>query len=379
MSRTVCGLLAGLLVTFPLYAADGMADLLSAEIAKFQVNSNLEKAMASLSSAGKVKILPDWQALAAAGVRPTTPVAIRARGETLEKLLDTLVLRAAKDAPLAWYVDGEAIRITTKDNVTYHRAPSPDAAVAALPEAPAEPKAAPGDADARPADKTPSPREVIRASTNREVSFKEMALKDVIRFFQAQTGLNVVVNWSSLEAVGIAKDTPVSVEAHNLSAGRVLDLVLDNISGSRDKFERVYYVIDDGVVTIATGNALNTKTKSMVMDISDLLMVVPNFKGPRLELVTNNNNNNNTGTGTGVDTGTNNTNNNTNNNETTTNEPTMAEQRAQVQENLITAIKNSIGEEMWQPDGKGSITIFQGKLVITQTLLGFKLMDSSVK
>jgi len=371
MSRIVCLLLAGLLVALPLYAADDTADLLAAEIAKFQVNGTFEKAVADLSAAGKVKILPDWPVLTAAGAVPDTRVALRARGETLQDLLDTLVLRAAaKDSPLAWYVDGQAIRITTQDNVVHHIAPSPDAPRAATPETAAPAPAAPEVA--APPAAAPKPRDVIRTNTDGAVSFKEMPLKDVIKYFEDHTGLNIVVNWSSLEAVGIAKDTPVTLECRKLSAGRVLDLVLDNISGNRDKFERVYYVIDNGVVTIATGNTLNSKTKSIVIDVTDMLMVVPDFKGPRLDLSMNTINGNVTGT-----TNTTGTDNNTDS--TTANEPTMSEQRAKVQENLINAIKNSIGPEMWQPDGKGSITVFQGKLVITQTQLGFKLMEASVK
>jgi len=373
MSRIVCLLLAGLLVTLSVYAADDTADLLATEIAKFQVNGTLEKALADLSAAGKVKILPDWQALTAAGAGPDTRVALRARGDTLQDLLGVLVLRAAaKDSPLAWYVDGQAIRITTRDNVLHHIAPSPDAPQAAVPEAAAPASTAP-EVAAPPAT-APKPRDAARANADGVVSFKEMPLKDVIKYFQDHTGLNIVVNWSSLEAVGIAKDTPVTLEARKLSAGCVMDLVLDNISGNRDKFERVYYVIDNGVVTIASGNSLNSKTKSIVVDVSDMLMVVPDFKGPRLDLSMNTTNMNGTGT-----TNTTNTNNTNTNDSTITNEPTMAEQRAKVQENLISAIKNSIGPEMWQPDGKGSITVFQGKLVITQTQLGFKLMETSVK
>jgi hypothetical protein len=40
-------------------------------------------------------------------------------------------------------------------------------------------------------------------------------------------------------------------------------------------------------------------------------------------------------------------------------------------------LKDSIGEDMWKPDGKGSISILNGKLVISQTLLGFKLMETA--
>ena len=41
------------------------------------------------------------------------------------------------------------------------------------------------------------------------------------------------------------------------------------------------------------------------------------------------------------------------------------------------AIKDSIGQDMWAPDGKGTISLFGSKLVISQTLLGYKLMETA--
>ena len=49
-----------------------------------------------------------------------------------------------------------------------------------------------------------------------------------------------------------------------------------------------------------------------------------------------------------------------------------------MQETLITTIKESIGEEMWQPEGKGSIKLLRNNLIITQSLLGFKLMRETI-
>jgi len=34
---------------------------------------------------------------------------------------------------------------------------------------------------------------------------------------------------------------------------------------------------------------------------------------------------------------------------------------------------------MWEPDGKGSIKVVGNKLVITQSLLGFKLMEKALR
>ena len=40
---------------------------------------------------------------------------------------------------------------------------------------------------------------------------------------------------------------------------------------------------------------------------------------------------------------------------------------------------DTIGEEMWRPMGKGSIRLHNKRLIITQSLLGFKLMEQSLR
>ena len=46
-----------------------------------------------------------------------------------------------------------------------------------------------------------------------------------------------------------------------------------------------------------------------------------------------------------------------------------------MQDNLLGIIKDSIGADMWAPDGKGSVQFLGTKLVISQTMLGFKLLE----
>ena len=54
-----------------------------------------------------------------------------------------------------------------------------------------------------------------------------------------------------------------------------------------------------------------------------------------------------------------------------------AVQRKEIRDTLIKTIKEAIGEDMWTPTGKGSIKMIGNRLVISQTLLGFKLLEES--
>jgi len=356
----VCVLVAG-----PVMAAGPTVDL-SREIATFQANGTLEKVVGALAAAGKVKISIDWDRLKSAGVGKETRAVVAGRDATLEQLLDLLVRSASeKDKPLGWYVDGATIRITTRAAVA-ERQPAKPATPARLVAAPTSP--APSAKPAAPA-KTATP-----AAQAGNVEFKETPLKEVVQILRDKTNLNISVNWTALEDVGITKDSPVTIKVRNLTLGRVLNLILDDVSGTRDKFERLYYVIDDGVLRISTGHALNTTTKSVTHDIRDLLLIVPNCEAPVMKLTTNYQSDNKSNSNDAPFE----RNNNTNNRSGESTE-TMANQRLQLQETIIQIVKDSIGEDMWKPEGKGNVQFFQGRLIITQTPLGFKLMENAMK
>jgi hypothetical protein len=53
--------------------------------------------------------------------------------------------------------------------------------------------------------------------------------------------------------------------------------------------------------------------------------------------------------------------------------------RQQVNDALIAVIKQSIGEDMWQPTGKGDVKLLGTRLVITQTPLGFRLLEQAFR
>lgn len=196
----------------------------------------------------------------------------------------------------------------------------------------------------------------------------------VIEFLRDLTGLNLHVNWRALETTGITKDTPITLKAHGISIRRLLDLLMDQLSAGRDRFSSVYWIVNEGVVQIATGDAFNRSTRTRVFDVSDLLMHIPNFQGPRVTLQSESNQT------TGQET-----------TQTTAQslfEATPADQssdgqgqgdrREELRQKLIEVIKLSIGEEMWAPQGKGSIRILKGQMIITQTPLGFKLLETSM-
>lgn len=157
----------------------------------------------------------------------------------------------------------------------------------------------------------------------------------------------------------------MSVRLSDVGVGRALEVVCDDVSGDRGKMQRVYWVIDEGVVHIATGEALNRRTETRVFDVGDLLMVAPDYAAPSLEF----------GVGDGEDATAGSLFDMDRNGTSGQRGAGPAGQRG---ENLMAVIRDSIGEDMWKPVGKGSIHILGNRLVITQTPLGFKLLSEAI-
>ena len=201
----------------------------------------------------------------------------------------------------------------------------------------------------------------------REWNFENVDLGDVVAALRKATPMNFYVNWRALEAAGVAKNTPITLKATNVSLARVLDMVVDQLSTDKQKVDSVYWLVDDGILTITTGQSLNRHTLTRTYYVGDMLASVPNFVGPRLGIGKSGSDSNNDSSNTigDLDGGA--------STETTT------ETRKEAEEKLINTIKQVIGEEFWHPQGKGALTIHRNRMIITQTKLGFLLLSRGMR
>jgi len=316
----------------------------------------LEKVLARYAKMSGLKIEAEWAALKYAGITKTTPVTLKAYGLKFEKLLDlTLDSIAKRNRPLAWCLNGETVIVTTQMRVL-HRG----RAFIALPT------------------KRGASRRTKTGGYG-AIAFDQTPLHMVMDFLRDLSGLNLHVNWRALEMSGVTRDTPVTLKVRGVSMRRLLDLLMSQLSANQDVYGSVYWIVDEGVVHISTGSALNQTTKTRRYDVTDLLMAIPNFQGPRINLDANSSNANSNSSNNS------NTNNNPNdlfapagNDRTTSSGQNAPMTRREMEDQLIEVIKNAIGEEMWKPTGRGSVRIFRGQMMITQTPLGFKLLAKSL-
>ena len=114
------------------------------------------------------------------------------------------------------------------------------------------------------------------------VEFRANQFQNVIEYLRNVTGANVFVQWTALEAAGIERETPITMQLQNVAAEKALRLVLDEAGGDLVKLG---YTIDEGVVVIATKEFLAQKTELRTYDIKDLVVQIPSFaEAPEFDL-----------------------------------------------------------------------------------------------
>jgi hypothetical protein len=287
-------------------------------------------------------------------------------------VLEVILSRAGKPGnPLSWRVEGQAVLISTQREVMrMEELSSRDIAkVTGKPAAAANASSGEGDGDVSTLPKSFLPG----------VNFDNLPLKDVLQFFQTVTKANFHVNWRALEASGIRPDAPVTLDLKRISSARALDLALNEINADRAKLDRVYWVIDRGVVVVSTGNALNATLITRVIDAGGALLVQPDSPGPRMDLTNASQQNASAGSSGGSSSSGKSIFTDDGDQQRQKTTDSYDEQKKKQGEKVIESIKTSIGLDMWEPEGKGSIRILNNKVVITQTLLGFKLLEKSMR
>lgn len=329
-------------------------------------NLELSKALDSIARTLHARIEVDWAVLQGANATPESLVTAKGENLTMAQVMDvTLGAVQGITQPLSWYLDGNVIRVSTQRGVMKYAVPLK------LPET-------------RPADS--SPRLTV-ATVN--LKFDQAELGDVLDFFRQARQTNLFVNWRALAAAGIDKSTPVTVELTNVPYFRALDLVLDSINVGHDKLTSVYWYSEDGVITVSTGTDLDQEMRVKIYDVADLLMAVPDFPGQQLN-VSGASNNGGGGTGRGSS-GASNSSSASGSGSLSgaqgggigvtsgaaAGEGTTA-LRAKQQDDLMNIVKSTTPADLWEPTGKGSIRFMGGRMIVSQSRLGFKLMDKAL-
>ncbi|MEI7836201.1 MAG: hypothetical protein WCK05_07295 [Planctomycetota bacterium] len=312
---------------------------------------------------GRLAVIVDWAELADAGITRDAHVTVESKSATVRQYLDR-ALQAASPQPgrLGWYRVETTVFVTTQDYIARNMSRIATLAVAS-------------DGVAKIAGASP-PAAPVQRRTSSGVSFDDAPLETVFDYVREISDVGLHVNWRALEVAGVTKTTPVSIQIKNLSGSRILDLTVDQLTTGDDKLRRVYWCIEDGIVLVTTGQALNdSPLTSKVFQIGSMLAEAPNFIGPRIDAtkLTGQGQGGQGGGGGGSPFGAGDAKADTSGGDSAST-PSREERRKQLQEQIVALIKGTTTADMWEPEGKGKITLLRDRAIVTQTKLGWLLM-----
>jgi type II secretory pathway component GspD/PulD (secretin)/tetratricopeptide (TPR) repeat protein len=125
---------------------------------------------------------------------------------------------------------------------------------------------------------SPENRRVLASleTTRIPVAFNNNPLENVVTFLESVTQIDMDADWDALEAIGVERGDPVSLNLTSAPVSTVLDRVLAKLTGG-DFGDAASWAIQDGVVIISSDEQLRRQTELVIYDIRDLLIEVPDY------------------------------------------------------------------------------------------------------
>ena len=115
------------------------------------------------------------------------------------------------------------------------------------------------------------------------VDFNDNSLAEVTDFLATITQLDFDVDWATLDELGITPDSTVSLKLSNAPVETILNRVVEKVSP--DDLSRAGWAVENGIVVIASDEALRKNTILRIYDVRDLLIEVPDYKdAPQIDL-----------------------------------------------------------------------------------------------
>lgn len=190
------------------------------------------------------------------------------------------------------------------------------------------------------------------------VKFADVSLIDAIDFFRDASNANLVVDWKSIEEIGVSKDTAVSLGLRYTPMRVALKATLESAAPGL-----LAFYVDQNVITITTLARADEKMITRIYPVQDLLVDIPDFEGPSLSLTDNasggrrGRGNGNGGSGGGIfDSGS----------SDRDKDSEKSKSRSEKADDLVSLIQETIRPDVWDINGgKARIKFFNGTLIVT--------------
>jgi len=198
----------------------------------------------------------------------------------------------------------------------------------------------------------------------RRAHLDNYAAKDAFAWWSKQSGIPLVIDWQSLELLGVDPTKTVDIKLEYVPVGKLLDLLIKQTATDVE----LMYDTTTWYVKVMTKEEANRKTVIRIYDINDLLLQIPTFtNAPEFDLESALEQGANRGSGGqsgGGGSGSGRSLFNTDRNDREDTDSSLnKEDRGEEIANLI---RTTIEPEIWQFNGgeHASIKYFHGKLII---------------
>jgi general secretion pathway protein D len=201
----------------------------------------------------------------------------------------------------------------------------------------------------------------------KEISADQNGFERVINFLRDATSTNIFVNWTALQAAGVDRTTPVSVNLREVPFRKALQTILSEVGGGA---ANLAYTIDDGVITISTRDDLNSARYRVVrvFDIRDMLVQPDNNINPPTFNLTDITKGGTT-SGSGGSSSSSGGSGGIFSDTSTTGGGTTTKSRDDIVKEVVDTIKTTVAPESWTDGGGiGSLRELNGQLIVNQTV-----------
>jgi len=106
-----------------------------------------------------------------------------------------------------------------------------------------------------------------------EINFDDQPLEKVFDFIRDVNKLNIAVDWDDLEANGIMRDKPISLNLRDVSLRTIMSQILSQAGGDIG----LGYAANSGLIRVASREKLDRNKYIQVYDVRDLLVDIPKF------------------------------------------------------------------------------------------------------
>lgn len=245
------------------------------------------------------------------------------------------------------------------------------AAPAVLPTSPATRVAT---ALAKPAESPPMSVRLIGRPARRSlrtiiprIQYDGIPLSEALDDLRSKSGANIVVNWQSLASAGVEKTASINLQLRNVSTGRALKIILDNLS---TEWAKLSYVVQEDVLVIASSEDLARIIDTRVYDITHLMIQTRDKRGGSEFAPGRGSGTSGRGSGNGGRAADRSNRDKRSSGSTSRRDGRAGADdfRSEQVDRIIALVHATAPRESWSGDGgPGSVTVFGARLIVTQT------------